>query len=537
MATSQSPSILGALKNIGRGLYLATAKFANYNAAFPTMTTRVGARIGTNPNSTIASIQRVAMNWTGEDVAKNCPLAAAYLKLRINYCSSVMRWIPDTGDSGRDADVTQYLHGDDGTGGIFSTMGVDCSMQSAFMRAADIETPVRGDAGLIIWEDAQGDLRLINFAADQLGEIYNYGAQRYTSLNKDASGKVYECPGNDILYYAGRYFRGADCVAYKVYERTNAFYANPTIYEAANVIYFRDHADFGGMRGVTLFAAALQHMEKGERLFQIGMDAALRQAKTAMVVMNQMGQPDEGAYETDSGYNGRVRYQERIPEGPMVEYFYNGDSANFTSPDSPGPELIQGVETSDMRVALALGLPYAFLVNPEAVGGAPSRLEVNKASKEWMRIQNTIHRPRLNRISRFSILDAVNKGLLPPARNLTRGRWMLPISPTVDAGYSNDENITNLRAGLECPQDLVAETNRDWKTILRAKKQAAIDVQMAVQDANRELEAAGYDGTVSASDVAQLSDNPQQQAAAEAIDRGKPAKGGEDVPTSARVVK
>ncbi|NCX61642.1 MAG: hypothetical protein EBW84_02770 [Betaproteobacteria bacterium] len=44
-------------------------------------------------------------------------------------------------------------------------MGVDCSMQDAFSRTADIETPVRGDAGLIFWRDAMGDLRLIELIA------------------------------------------------------------------------------------------------------------------------------------------------------------------------------------------------------------------------------------------------------------------------------------------------------------------------------------------------------------------------------------
>lgn len=526
-APAPPTTIRGIVSTLAKGLISRTghavAKFASYNAANPTATTTTGSRIGTNPQDPNASIQRVGMQWTGEDIAKNAPLCAAYLGVRQNYCSSMMKFIPATGDPALDAEVKAYLHGNDGFGGVFANMGVDCSMQDAFMRTADLEMPVRGDAGMIWYDDGE-QLRLMEFSADQLGEIYYFSPPRSCSLTRNANGQIGECPGNDCTYFAGRYFRGCDCVAYKIYQRSQSWYCNPVIYQAADVLYFRDPASFRGVRGVTFFASAMQHMEKGERLFQIGMDAALRQAKTAIIVYNNRGQPDEGTYANSQNADGTVSYRERIPQGPMTEYFYNGDQADFASPDSPGPELIQGVETSDERVALALRVNYAWLLNCSKVGGAPSRLEINKASKEMSRIQN-MHKRQLRKISYTVIMDAVRRGHLPAVPTITHGSWMLPISATVDAGYSNDENIQNLRAGLESPQDLVSETNRDWKDIVRKKKQAAIDVARAVEDANDELVADGYKPTVTAMDLCQLSDNPQAAAAAENLVEGKPANG------------
>ncbi len=524
--TAPNPTFLGAVKNIAKAAYYATARMANYAAATATTTTRTSSYTGTNLNSTVSQIQRVSMNWTAEDVFKNCCIAQAYIMQRINYCSSQIQWIPATGDAALDRDIKQYLQGDDGYGGVFSTMGVDCSMQDAFSRTADIETPVRGDGGLNIWRDANDDIRLIEWSADQLGQIYNFTLPRTCGLTRDKYGNIVETSGNDVVYLSGRYFRGADCVAYQIWERTNSWYGAPKIYAASDVIYFRDPASFRGVRGFSKFATAIQHMEKGEALFQIGMDAAMRQAKTAMIVMNGRGAPDqELSYDTFTNAAGQITYAERIPTGPLTEYFYNGDEAKFASPDSPGPELIQGVETSDERVALALGVNYAFLVSASKVGGAPSRLEINKANKEMQRIQNCIHRPRLNRIKEVTLLDAVRKELLPPHPNLMRGHWQLPISATVDAGYTSRENIDNLRAGLETPQDLCAEQNRDWEVVRQQKKQAAIAVAIDVQDANRELESAGYDGTISTEQIMQLSDNPQQQEAATNLSEGKTATG------------
>lgn len=528
------PTLLGALRNVATGLYNRTAKFANYRAAFPTSSTNVGSRIGTNPNSTFATMQRIGMNWTAEDVFKNCAIAKAYILQRINYCSALMYYVPATGDPGLDATIKEYLQGHDGFGGVFSTMGVDCSMQDAFSRTADIECPIRGDAGMILWrEDPQSDLRLIEFSADQIGEVYSYVPPRATALARNSQGDLMESTGGmTCVYFAGRYMRGADCIAYKIYERTNSWYGSPRIYDASDVFYFRDPSSFRGVRGVTKFDTAILHMAKGEQLWQIGMDAAQRQARTAMIVTNERGMPDEQTYESAVDLNGQTHYRTHLPDGPVTEYFYNGDSASFVSPDSPGPELIQGVEKSDERVALALGLNYAFLIAATKVGGAPSRLEIEKADKELQRIQNKIHRPMLSRVRDVTLYDGARRGYLPRHPRLTRGRWVLPISASVDAFYEAKENIDMSREGFEAPQDIIAETNRDWEEVLEKRKQWAVKCAMTVEDSNNELKRLGYQPTVTIADVAQNTDNPQQAAAAENLIEGKSATG---VPATARL--
>jgi len=529
-ATPPAPTFLGALKNIGTGIYKQTAKFAGYKAASATATTGVGSRIGTNTNSVWANLQRVGMNFTAEDVSKNSAIAWAYLASRQNYCSSQMTYIPATGDNGLDKEITAYLHGYDGCGGKFATMGVDCSLQDAFMRTADIETPVRGDAGLIIHRQ-DDELRLIEFSADQLGEIYQFTMPRDCSLSRRAGGSLYESNGTDLTYLSGRYFRGCDCVAYRILQRTQSWYGNPVIYPASDVIYFRDPASYRGVRGVTLFANAIQHMEKGEDLLQAALSAAQRQARTYGRVFNNSGGPDEPESETST--DGRITFFEKVPNGPTEEFYYTGDQAEFAAPNTPSAEVISGVETADERVAIALRLNYAFLISATKVGGAPSRLEINKAAKEFARIQNQIHRPRLRRIADIVLMDAVRRGDIVPPRGMTgeqfrRGRWMLPISPSVDAFYDASENIKMLRAGLESAEDIIAETNRNADDVLMKSRRWAVKCAQTVEDANRELVAAGYKPSVTAADIAQVSDNPQQTAAAENIEQGKPAAEGNE---------
>lgn len=492
------------------------AKLAGYRAAVPSPTTSVGSRIGTNSNSSFASIQRVGMGFTAEEIAKNCPIGGAYLYQRANYCSSVIQYIPDTGDEKLNEDMKLYLQGDDGCGGMFGRMGNNCSMQDAFSRTVDREQPVRGDAGMCFYRDEYDNLKLMEFSADQLGEPYSFTGPQY---NSDGS-----------WYFAGRYFSpSGECVAYKIYERRDSWYGNPRIYPASDVIYVQDPSDFRGVRGVTKFANAIIHMEKGETLFQYGMDAAQRQAKTAYWVTNARGEgnPDVG-YEGEGGISypdPSIRYFERFGDGPVNEYGYTGDTMDAMKVEMPGPELIAGCEFSDQRVAIALGLTYSFLVSPEKVGGAPSRLDVNKVTKEFKRIQNRIHRPALHKIKLLTILDACRQGYFPMIPTITRGTFMLPVSPTADAFYDAKENIQNLRSGLESPQEICAETNRDWNMVRRAKIQAAVEVAKDVEEANDALKKAGFEARITSHDVMQLTDNPYQASVAEQLEKGVDTSG------------
>ena len=121
-----------------------------------------------------------------------------------------------------------------------------------------------------------------------------------------------------------------------------------------------------------------------------------------------------------------------------------------------------------------------------------------------------------------------------PRDQFLRGNWQLPISPSVDAFYDAKENISMVRAGMEAAQDVIAETNRNWEDVLEKNAQWAMKCSMVRQDANKQLIAAGYKPDITPADIAQNSDNPQQSAAAENIEQGKPAAGGSQPQASAQ---
>jgi len=61
--------------------------------------------------------------------------------------------------------------------------------------------------------------------------------------------------------------------------------------------------------------------------------------------------------------------------------------------------------------------------------------------------------------------------------------------------------------------------------VLIKSKEWAVKCKRMVHEGNAELKKLGIPGTITDADIAQISDNPQQAAAADQISQGKPATG------------
>lgn len=506
-------TIGSAVAAIKQGVATRLAKFAGYSAASPTTTTKTGSWIGTNPNSTTSNIQRWGMAFTAEMVTKDNSIAGAYLRVRNAYCRP-QKYKPDAGDDALNEMVTALCDE------RWKTMGVSCSMQAAVARTLHIETPVRGDAGLIFWRDGNDRLRLLEFSADQLGEPFNFVPPRRCQLATTPSGELREVAGQAHTYFAGRYYAGADCIAYKIYERTNSWYGNPKIYSAEDVHYCVDPFAFRGIRGVTMFATVLQYMQKSEDLLQSALSIAQRQARTYGRVFNGLGGPDPTSYESAVNLDGRQTFFEKIPGGSIEEYYFNGDSAEFTNPTAPGDNVIAGVEKADEKFCIGLGMTYAFVISGEKLGGAPSRLDCNRSGKEIERITDDISRPCLDRIAYLTIMDAVNSGELPPAPNIFRGHWSFTNSPTADAYRDSMDDIKSVRAGQDSNSRVCGRYGTTFPEIMRDKGNETFIAYQMLWDVQKKLKDAGNPNTPNLADIIQSTDNPLQAAQAEQVDKG-----------------
>lgn len=493
---------------------LKLAKMAGYDAGQPSRTFAQHTRLGSNPNSVNSQIERVRMEWNAEYLAKNSAFGIGYIRQRLNYCSP-QGWMPNTGDAHLNGELRAYIDEwmEDG--------GMNCSAYDSFARTANVQLPTRGDSALV-WMRDESRLRINEAGGDQIGELNIYGNPTFISEL-------------GLTYFQGMYFdRFGVRQAFRIYSKgTNDYYFTPEEFPASDVLYFSDNL-FGGVRGVTIFHGTIKTLSKSDQLFQFGMDAAQKQAKTGVVVRNEQGGPmGELSYDAEITDDGNVVYIERTFEGAQTQYQYTGDSYEVIKTDAPGDALIAGCEYADERSCLSLGMPFSFLVNARDVGGAPSRLEISKAGKEVERLRK-VQSLNFARLIYVIVMDAVDRKIFKgrtierfTSKQLTNGTPKFPNLPTADAFRETQDDIASNRAGLETRAGILAKTNEDWPTVLNTNTQEAMDISMKVQDANRILakrispvDNMPYEGDITAVDVAQNSDNPQQSATAEAMIAG-----------------
>ncbi len=490
-------------KELKRALRKATAKLAGYDAARPSVTRQSHGWINSNPNSIGAQIERNAMQWNAEYLAKNAPFAIGYIKQRQNYCDP-QGWLPNTGDPTLNKELRAYLEEQ------WETMGVGCSMFKAFSRTFNVEMPVRGDAGLIWYRDEDG-YRLIEFSADQLGELYSYTNPYFGTQN-------------GLTYAFGRFYaeNTLDCVGYKIFERgTDQVYCNPHNYDAQDVIYGQDNM-FRGIRGTTIFNGTIVSLQKAQQLYQSGMDAAAKQAKTGVVIRNNSGAPqDPWSYDSVQNSDGSTTIIERAFSGEQTQYQYIGDEYQIVKTESPGQELIDGCRYADEQSCMSLGMAYAWLVTGRFDGGVSFRSEVNKTSKEIGRICRLLE-PPFKRIVYQTVMDGVDRkvdclrGAALRAKIL-QGTVQFPSLPTADAFRESRDDIQSIRAGIDSPQRVLARYREDPSEILDEKEDWAVMSAQRVERGNNRLIAGGFQPTITIADIAQVSDNPQQAAQGEVI--------------------
>jgi len=500
------PALSERIKAGIQGIALGVAKFAGYNAAMPNKVQAPATRTGTNPNSSYAQQQRVRLSFEGENAIKNTSFARNYINKRRMYCSSGITYAPDTGDHALDEAVSAYCMEQ------WKHMGVGCSMQQAFARASDVNLPERGDSALQWYRD-DGRLRLLEVTADRIGELY-----QFTRPVRDVrSGEV---------YFSGLYLQGPNTTAYRIYERGfDAIYTNPQRVEACDVIFFKDDIT-GGVRGVSIFASALEDVNSRYQILKSTKDTMQQQSKIAAIASNNSGQPNELDYETQVSSEGAVEYVETMADGAIVKYQFNGDNYQVLKGEHPSDSFINGMRYLDASASLAVGFPYEFLFSGAQSGGAPFRGAFEAAGREIMRLRNDVHRPRLDVISYVTIMDGVERRKLPPMPNIARGCWGFTTLPTADAFRDDASDIKAIRSGITTKSAVImANSGRSFPVVLRESMQEAVATAMAVEDANRALVKAGYKPSVTIADIAQVSDNPQQAAAAENITEGKPADG------------
>lgn len=501
----------------------ATAALAIYQSAQPNPMQVPATRVGTNPNSAFSSIERVRLSFEGENAFKNTPFARNYILKRRAYCSSGANWAPNTGDPKLNALVLEYCKEQ------WRDMGVNRSMLATVSLVGDCYLPERGDSAMRILRMKDGTFKLIPITADCIGEIFYFQQNTiaYKSIKLVSGEEVFPQFSKEFQYFAGLYFDGPMVAAYKIYERIgDTVYVNPQNYPAQDVIFYQDDLT-GGVRGVSVFATALLSIAGRYQIMHSTMQTMQQQSKVAAISSNNSGGPAEYTYDTVTNSDGSITYQERYADGAVVKFNYVGDSYQVLRAEHPTEAFMAGIKCLDQDAALSVGFPSEFLFSPSDSNGAPSRFAFSIAGREIERLREDVHRPRLDKIAFLTILAGIQTKALPSNNpRITKGQWLFGTLPTADAFRDSKSDIAENRAGLTDRESIIIRNFGGGADHVFAKlKEEAILRHKMAQDANDELILQNYDPTISPDDIWQISDNPQQAAAASNIEQGKSVNG------------
>jgi hypothetical protein len=137
---------------------------------------------------------------------------------------------------------------------------------------------------------------------------------------------------------------------------------------------------------------------------------------------------------------------------------------------------------------------------------------MSRAGREIMRLRNDVYLPRLEKMAYLFLMDGIARKKLPARAGVLNGHWHWPSLPTADAFRDDKSDVEAMRAGLTTRTAIIAKNgDGTFEDVLARGTQEAIAIEIATQDANRELVRRGYKPTVADLNIAQDTANPTQQ--------------------------
>ncbi|MBE6401226.1 MAG: phage portal protein [Verrucomicrobia bacterium] len=282
-------------------------------------------------------------------------------------------------------------------------------------------------------------------------ELFFIEAHRCADTSKEA----------DLGWHQGILFKNGKPAKYR-FKLNND---NTRDYDAQHVIHVFDAKRATDVHGVSPFQHALRDVQDAKELLalvkqkgklqesiaiSLQSDRAVSQGNTAGLL--DIGTGSKPADRTDPALLHRIT-------GAKAFVLQQGEAAESFAGNSPSPEFFEAYKNLH-KAGIAGLLPYEFVIDPSAVGGAGVRLVVGKAARCFDRMQSVLIDTFLVPVRNFVIGQAITAGKLPPAEDWTECEWATPKSVTVDAGRDHAADLADVQNGLITATDFCAVRGR-----------------------------------------------------------------------------
>jgi lambda family phage portal protein len=406
-----------------------------YDAANPGRARGQGYGTGNRASESLRNqTDRVKMMWDIRDLTNNISLIKSIQVKEAMYVCGKVQYQANTGDPNVDAIVEQFM----------GQWAEQCDMTGrhdldSMIQLGHMSMRRDGDFGWILANE--GPLvKLQAVEADRIGDPAKNGQEE----NYFGGVKV-----NDL----------GQPVFYRVFERTiHGQYRNPVEIEPGAFIHYFDPMRADQYRGVTAFDTAIPHARDLYELFQMEKLAVKWGASHAGVVAKQ----DPGFDWSQSTVNGTP--VQTIEPGKILRLEPGESVTMFQTSSRPSPTFNGFIEALIREVANGLVLPYSFVWDMAALGGASARIELAMAQRSFLRSQHILTAKVLNKIRNAVLQRAAAFGLIPNIPTLMSGKWQFTAYITADEGYQTQADIAELQQGLKTRNQIYAERGMDFET-------------------------------------------------------------------------
>ena len=483
-----------------------------FRAAQPSLN-RETANRGPHPNSALVSRDAVRLMFEARDLSENVGFVKGHLRKVQLYGAGTLSYEPETGDSGMDSEISEFMEFFNQTAHIGGEHTLTRLVQLALVGMTRDR-----DSLLVFCRDENESLKLQLVEADQIGELFSF-------VNK---------PG----YINGVYMDGPRRVGYEVYDRVGDLqYANPQFVAAHDGVFFYDPLR-ASVRGITAYETSIQNIRDKFELLGYEKIVVKDISTRGVVTYTQRGKADEFDYDDKvENSDGTLSYIQHKDSG-IQEYMGVGEKFEVVGHNRPSPTFQGFIKTLDLEDCQGLNLPYGFMVDPNEAGGVAARLVAHVANREFERLRNDILEPALNKIRTIILADAMERGAISRHPNFRKGSWMFPPPPTADIQRESDISIREVRSGLSTRTGEWAMQGGSFRKKVKILASEAVARRVAAAEATLELKRLGYsDQVVLPDEIYANSDNPSQDPANADVTAKMPTAADASVPSSSASVQ
>lgn len=384
---------------------------------------------------------RIKMMWESRKLVQNYSFFKSILLKEAMYVCGSMRYQAQTGNP-----ETNKLYED-----YWKEWEKNCDITKRYpfrhlVQLAHIGMRRDGDAGFAL-VSMGSDLKLQSIESDRIGD-----PNQFRKAAKQEENYIGGVTINDF----------GQPVSYRIYKRTlHGQYKDPKEIPAQNFIHYIDPMRVDQYRGITAFETAIPHAKDVYELYKMEKLAVKWGSSHAGVITKNDHGPDK--WSTKASHPSGEKKMDKIEPGKIVRLQPGDDISMFQTQSRPSPTFNGFVTTLIREMANGLNLPFAFVWDMSAFGGATARLEVQQAQRAFKRHQDLLTEQVLDPIKDAVLSRGIAMGEIPAVNGFKRGKWQFNSQITADLGHEVQATIGMMDAGLKTHDSAFGEMGLDFE--------------------------------------------------------------------------